>query len=169
MKVKDLPKVIKKRAMVYIKKEFPIKKHRPKNIMNAFDWNKTKEGSDYWILVYKGKFSDAENHLRNKNGDDLKGELFEVEKKPFFLDEVLVNEPEVVSYKDEYVKIDPIVNIVLDKFLHRSRVGIEKYGTTLDRNDLHITEWIEHAIEEQMDNILYLTKLKNELSKKAEE
>jgi hypothetical protein len=35
----------------------------------------------------------------------------------------------------------------------------------MDRDDLSVTEWIDHAIEEQMDNILYLTKLKKELSK----
>jgi hypothetical protein len=165
MKVKDLPKAIKKRAKEYIKQEWQCG-YKPKTIMNAFDWSDTTEGLDYWILVYEGKFLDAENRLREKNGDDLKEELFEVEKKPFFLDEVLVNEPEVVSYKDEYVKIDPIVNIVLDKFLHRSRVGIEKYGTTLGRNDLSLEEWINHAQEEAMDLCLYLTKIKEELKNK---
>ena len=64
------------------------------------------------------------------------------------------------------MKTDPIVKQVTDKFLQRSEVGIKKYGTTLHENELTIPEWINHAIEEQMDNILYLTKLKNELSKK---
>jgi hypothetical protein len=197
MKIKNLPSVIKKRANVYIKKEFPIKGHKPKYLMQAFDWSDTIEGSEYWILVDEGKFLDAENHLREKNGDDLKEELFEVEKErkkkrmieliedehwnmegsndkefkgsAFFLDEALdvkVNEPEIVPYKDEYVKIDPIVNSVIDKFLHRSRVGIEKYGTTLDRNDLSLEEWINHAQEEAMDLCLYLTKIKEELKNK---
>ena len=201
MKIKNLPSVIKKRAKINIKKEWRCG-YKPKTIMNAFDWSDTIEGLDYWILVYEGKFLDAENHLREKNGDDLKEELFEVEKnspliskiieqlsnseeiteekikwseegrdrsKPFFLDEALdikVNEPEVVSYKDEYVKIDPIVNSVIDKFLHRSRVGIEKYGTTLERNDLSLDEWINHAQEEAMDLCLYLTKIKEDLKKK---
>jgi hypothetical protein len=201
MKIKNLPSVIKKRAKINIKKEWSCE-YKPKTIMNAFDWSDTIEGLDYWILVYEGKFLDAENHLREKNGDDLKEELFEVEKnspliskiieqlsnseeiteekikwseegrdrsKPFFLDEALdikVNEPEVVSYKDEYVKIDPIVNSVIDKFLHRSRVGIEKYGTTLERNDLSLDEWINHAQEEAMDLCLYLTKIKEDLKKK---
>jgi hypothetical protein len=201
MKIKDLPKVIKDKAMPYIKQEFPIKKHRPKRLDQAFDWYCTWEGIEYWIKVNQGKFIEAE-------------EMFQEEKKPFFLDEALdvkVNEPEVVSYKDEMlveedylkkidldwkpfthketeslgtnsvkiindsfkkaieIKRDRIVEGVIEKFRSRSELGIKKYGTTLDRNDLHITEWIEHAIEEQMDNILYLTKLKNELSKKAEE
>jgi hypothetical protein len=169
MKVKDLPKVIKKRAMVYIKENYPYKKNRPKYLGSAFTWEDTTEKQEYWSLVYDGKFIEAENHFREKNGDDLKEELFDVEKNPFFLDEALdvkVNEPEVVPYKDEYVKIDPIVNSVIDKFLHRSRVGIEKYGTTLERNDLSLEQWLDHAIEEAMDFCLYLTKIKEELKNK---
>lgn len=61
---------------------------------------------------------------------------------------------------------DKIVQQVISKFEQRSELGIKKYGTTLEENNLNIEEWINHAIEEQMDNILYLTKLKNELIKK---
>lgn len=62
-------------------------------------------------------------------------------------------------------KKDPIVQQVVDKFQERSKIGIEKYKTTLAENKLSIDEWINHAIEEQMDNILYLTKLREELRK----
>lgn len=63
------------------------------------------------------------------------------------------------------IKTDPIVDEVINKFHNRSQVGIKKYGTTLHENNLSIYQWIDHAIEEQMDNILYLTKLKSELKK----
>jgi len=55
---------------------------------------------------------------------------------------------------------DSVVQSVVQKFLDRSRVGIQKYGTTLDRNDLDVLTWITHAQEELMDCILYLEKLK---------
>jgi hypothetical protein len=55
---------------------------------------------------------------------------------------------------------DKIVESVISKFQDRSNVGIQKYGTTLDRNDLTHLEWINHAQEEAMDFILYLEKLK---------
>ena len=55
---------------------------------------------------------------------------------------------------------DSIVESVISKFQERSNVGIQKYGTTLDRNDLTYLEWINHAQEEAMDFILYLEKLK---------
>lgn len=57
---------------------------------------------------------------------------------------------------------DSIVNSVISKFINRSDVGIKKYGVTLDRDDLDINEWINHAQEEHMDAILYLEKLKQQ-------
>lgn len=55
---------------------------------------------------------------------------------------------------------DTIVNTVIDSFIKRSNFGYQKYGTTLDRDDLLILDWIQHAQEEHMDAILYLEKLK---------
>jgi hypothetical protein len=39
----------------------------------------------------------------------------------------------------------------------------EKYGHTLDRQDLSVLDWIEHAQQELQDGILYLEKLKQTL------
>lgn len=58
---------------------------------------------------------------------------------------------------------DTVVDEIREKFLERSKKGQTKYGTNLDRKDLSIIEWLNNAIEEQMDSILYLTKLKREL------
>lgn len=55
---------------------------------------------------------------------------------------------------------DSIVQEVIDKFYNRSETGIKKYGTTLDRNDLNLTQWLNHLQEELMDAILYIEKLK---------
>ena len=54
---------------------------------------------------------------------------------------------------------DSIVDSVIDQFVSRARFGKEKYGTDLDRNDLSVLDWIEHAKQEHMDAILYLEKL----------
>lgn len=58
---------------------------------------------------------------------------------------------------------DSIVNSVICAFIGRSNIGLQKYGTTLDRDDLSILDWIQHAQEEHMDAILYLEKLKTKL------
>jgi hypothetical protein len=60
---------------------------------------------------------------------------------------------------DTQVK-DSVVQSVINKFKQRSEVGIKKYNTTLDRDDLTKQDWIQHAQEEAMDLILYLEKLK---------
>ena len=192
MKIKNLPSVIKKRAKINIKKEWRCV-YKPKTIMSAFDWSDTIEGLDYWILVYEGKFLDAENHLREKNGDDLKEELFEVEKnspliskiieqlsnseeiteekikwseegrdrsKPFFLDEALdikVNEPEVVSYKDEMLLKDGYalkkIDLGWNTFIPTSNVHTEasKLGSSAVSI---INDSFKKAIEIKRDRIV---------------
>jgi hypothetical protein len=60
---------------------------------------------------------------------------------------------------DTQVK-DSVVQSVINKFKQRSEVGIKKYGTTMDRDDLTRDEWITHISEELMDALLYLEKLK---------
>lgn len=61
---------------------------------------------------------------------------------------------------NEEVKLDSVVTSVLQQFISRAAFGKQKYGTDLDRDDLSIVEWIQHAQEEHMDAILYLEKLK---------
>ena len=55
---------------------------------------------------------------------------------------------------------DSIVDSIIDQFVERASFGKQKYGTDLDREDLSVLEWIEHAKQEHMDAILYLEKLK---------
>lgn len=61
---------------------------------------------------------------------------------------------------------DKIVLRVLARFNERSQVGIRKYNTTLERNDLSTLEWLTHAQEEAMDFVLYLERLKDEYKAK---
>jgi hypothetical protein len=63
-------------------------------------------------------------------------------------------------------KLDSVVTSVIGQFAQRSAMGKKKYGTDLDRKDLTTLDWIEHAKQELMDGILYLEKLKQELSVK---
>jgi uncharacterized protein (DUF2252 family) len=70
--------------------------------------------------------------------------------------------------KDELVKDllfmtpDNVVRDVLKRFNARSLSGIEKYNTTLERNDLNSLEWLQHLQDELMDAVLYLERLKQE-------
>jgi hypothetical protein len=53
---------------------------------------------------------------------------------------------------------DPIVDSIIDKFVERATFGKEKYGCTLDRTDLSLEDWLEHSIQEKLDDILYMQK-----------
>ena len=58
---------------------------------------------------------------------------------------------------------DSVVYRIATLLKNRSAIGIRKYGTTLDRTDLSVKDWIDHAIEESLDHALYLQKLKDSL------
>jgi hypothetical protein len=59
---------------------------------------------------------------------------------------------------------DPILLKVLAKYSERSQLGIQKYGRTLDRDDLSLTDWLNHLQEELMDATLYIEKLKADVN-----
>ena len=50
---------------------------------------------------------------------------------------------------------DPIVEAVRAKLLERSRAGLAKYGTGLDRTDLSRLDWLVHLQEELLDAANY--------------
>jgi hypothetical protein len=57
-------------------------------------------------------------------------------------------------------KLDSVVTSIINQFIERSEKGKAKYGVDLDRKDLSLLEWIEHAKQEHMYAILYLEKIK---------
>ena len=58
---------------------------------------------------------------------------------------------------------DTIVASVREDLKKRSELGIKKYRTTLDRNDLKLKDWLQHAYEEALDNALYLKRAMKDL------
>ena len=58
---------------------------------------------------------------------------------------------------------DGIVEQVRSDLLSRSKRGIQKYGVTMDREDLTLKEWLQHAYEETLDKALYLKRAMKEI------
>jgi hypothetical protein len=52
-----------------------------------------------------------------------------------------------------------IENAVCEKLQSRAAVGKQKYGVTLERNDLTLVSWLTHLQEELMDATVYLEKV----------
>lgn len=63
---------------------------------------------------------------------------------------------------------DKIVEQVVNKYQERSKVGIEKYGTTLEGNTDGILVFLNHLQEELMDATLYIEKLKGQVKAVSE-
>jgi hypothetical protein len=90
----------------------------------------------------------------------MKHALGKIENKIPFDAEGTHNQVPVPLSQESQLTKDSVVNSIISQFAERSRVGLEKYGTTLDRTDLSLLDWVQHAQEEMMDGILYLEKIK---------
>lgn len=62
-----------------------------------------------------------------------------------------------------HINKNTILTQVLDKLVTQTNKGVEKYGKTVDPDNYSTVEWIDHAIEESIDHIVYLTCLKEKI------
>ena len=53
---------------------------------------------------------------------------------------------------------------VIEKIAERAEIGLSKYGTTMERGDLSLVEWMTHLQEELMDATVYLERLIQDFS-----
>jgi hypothetical protein len=56
---------------------------------------------------------------------------------------------------------DRHVEIVRQKLLERSKVGIKKYGVTTDNANLSLQAWLQHLQEELLDASVYVESILN--------
>ena len=48
---------------------------------------------------------------------------------------------------------------VIAKIRQRAETGERKYGTTMERNDLTLRQWVQHLQEELLDAAIYAEKI----------
>ena len=63
-------------------------------------------------------------------------------------------------------KQDKVVEAVRYDLLRRSQIGIKKYGISLEREDLSLRDWLQHAYEECLDQANYLKRSIMEIDEK---
>lgn len=51
----------------------------------------------------------------------------------------------------------------------RQALGIKKYGVTVADNPLSLLEWLQHAYEEGLDQVVYIKRAMNQLQSMIEE
>jgi hypothetical protein len=64
---------------------------------------------------------------------------------------------------------DSIVFDVIKDIASRAELGLAKYNTTMDREDLIASDWVQHAYEECLDMALYLKRLRKDMLAMEEE
>ena len=78
-----------------------------------------------------------------------------------------------ITSRKSYGFRDPVVRHVVDKFVSRSDVGYEKYGSTLDDERRlkmkGLTKYLNDIQEELMDAVLYIQAAREELQDLSEE
>ena len=78
-----------------------------------------------------------------------------------------------IEVRKSYGFRDPVVKNVVDKFVSRSDVGFEKYGSTLDDERRlkmkGLTKYLNDIQEELMDAVLYIQAAREELRDLSEE
>jgi len=62
--------------------------------------------------------------------------------------------------------MDKIIEAVCVDLRKRSKKGIKKYGVNLERTDLSLKDWLQHAYEECLDQANYLKRAIIELGDK---
>jgi len=68
----------------------------------------------------------------------------------------MINDIVVNGHKIINPTIDTVVRAVRQDLLDRSELGIDKYNNTLDRTDIDLKGWLQHAYEECLDQANYL-------------
>ena len=78
-----------------------------------------------------------------------------------------------IAVRESYGFRDPVVKNVVDKFVSRSDVGYEKYGSTLDDERRFkmkgLQKYLNDIQEELMDAVLYIQTAREELQDLSEE
>ncbi len=50
----------------------------------------------------------------------------------------------------------------------RQKTGIKKYGVTVEQNPLTLRQWLQHAYEEGLDQVIYLRRAMDEHDRNEE-
>jgi hypothetical protein len=52
---------------------------------------------------------------------------------------------------------------VIEMIRARQQLGLNKYGTTVARNPLELRQWLQHSLEEKLDDCIYVMRAIQEL------
>lgn len=72
--------------------------------------------------------------------------------------------PEIMALGPKATGIEALV---CEEITLRQQKGLAKYGTTVADNPLSLREWLQHALEEALDQAVYLRRAIAEIDKQS--
>jgi hypothetical protein len=72
-----------------------------------------------------------------------------------------------INYEDipKQIQNNDILKEVQELLLKQTKKGLEKYGNTVNPDDYTLLEWIDHVLQEKVDELVYLVTLKHKIKK----
>jgi hypothetical protein len=72
-----------------------------------------------------------------------------------------------INFEDipKQIQNNDILKEVQELLLEQTKKGLEKYGTTVNIDDYSLLEWIDHVLQEKVDELVYLVTLKHKIKK----
>lgn len=68
-----------------------------------------------------------------------------------------------------FLRVEGTEAEVVRLIAQRQQLGIKKYGTTVLANPLSLREWLQHALEECLDQAVYLKRAIQEIDKQGDD
>ena len=131
-----------------------------------------QKGIKYVCKISYNQYEQGKIYVCNQDGYLIvNGSNYRISDEVFFEnyfyilnDDSLIVEP-LTTFSKNLTK-DKIVLQVMNDLNDRSRVGVEKYGVTLERDDLSLKDWLHHAYEKCLDQANYLKRAILEIENK---
>lgn len=68
-----------------------------------------------------------------------------------------------------FIRVRGTEGRVCELIAKRQQMGIAKYGMTVEGNPLPLRQWLVHALEESLDQSIYLARAIEEIDKKQDD
>ena len=68
-----------------------------------------------------------------------------------------------------FLRVEGTEASVVRRIAQRQELGIKKYGTSVRANDLPLKQWLLHALEEALDQAIYLQRAIEEIERYGED
>lgn len=77
--------------------------------------------------------------------------------------------PPTISTPGGFIRVSGTEADVCRLIAARQSLGISKYGTTVAGNPLSLRQWLTHALEESLDQAIYLRRAIAEIDKQTDD